>query len=146
MAGRSTYVIADISDARRVCGAVFDVLDDDIASVRIDAYSDYADQMPADIRRAAAWLRDRGLLGPDRDPAEGIMIGRHDDIGWEIGRAYAVWSTRVTLLDRHGLVLASLDDGCRAITLTLGAERVAPVAAAVRPARLERLDPSDPQS
>jgi hypothetical protein len=145
MAGRCTYVIVDISDARLVCGAIFDVLDDDITSVRIDAYSDYADQMPADIRRAAAWLRDRGLLGPDRDPAEGITIGRDDDIGWEIGRAYAVWSTRVTLLDRNALVLASLDDGGRAITLTLGADQAATVAAAIRPARLEPLDPSGPR-
>jgi hypothetical protein len=144
MAGHFTYVIAGVTDARQVCAAVFHVLDADIATVRVDAYSDYADQMPADIRNAEARLRDRGLLRADRDPAEGISIGRDDDIGWEIGRAYAVWSTRVTLLDPHGSVLASLDDGGRAVTLRLGAEQAAALAATVRPARLDRLDGSGP--
>jgi hypothetical protein len=144
MAGRFTYVIVDVTDARQVCAAVFDVLDDGIATVRVDAYSDYANQMPADIRSAEAWLRERGLLRADRDPAEAITIGRDDDIGWEIGRAYAVWSTRVTLLDGNGSVVASLDDGGRAVTLRLDVEQAESLASALRPARLERLDPSDP--
>jgi hypothetical protein len=140
MAGRFTYVIAGVTDARHICAAVFDVLHADIATVRVDAYSDYADQMPADIRSAEAWLRERGLLGADRDPAEAISIGRDDDVGWAIGRAYAVWSTRVTLLDRSDSVLASLDDGGRAVTLMLNAEQATSLAAPVRPARLERVD------
>jgi hypothetical protein len=146
MAGRCTYVLVGVTDPRRVCAAVFGVLDDDIATVRVDAYSDYADQMPGDIRSAEAWLRGRGLLRDGRDPAEAISIGRDDDLGWEIGLAYAVWSTRVTLLDQHGSVLASLDDGGRAVTLMLRAEQAAALATTVRPARIESVDSPDPTS
>jgi hypothetical protein len=144
MASRYTYVIVRIRNAAHVCRAVFSILGDDIETVRIDAYSDYERQMPADIRKAETWLRDRGLLGTERDPAAAISIGRDDDIGWEIGRAYALWSTRVALLDGRGAVVASLDDGSRAVTLSLDAQQAASLADAIRPARLERLVETDP--
>jgi hypothetical protein len=119
MLSRAAYVVHDVTDAAQVCRAVFAVLRDDIETVRIDAYSDYVDQMPEDIRRAEAWLRARGLLGADRDPGAAIQIGRDDDVGWEIARAYALWSTHVRLLDGTGTTIASLDDGAHAVTVEL---------------------------
>lgn len=119
MRSRSSYVILDVADARQVCAAVFDVLDSCVETARIDAYSDCSDQMPDDIRSAEVWLRERGLLRAERDPAESISIHRGEDIGWSIAQAYALWSTRVTLHDSAGSIVATLDDAARAVTLDL---------------------------
>jgi hypothetical protein len=112
-------VISDVIDAPNVCAAVVNVLGSTVETARIDAYSDYTEQMPDDIRAAQAWLRDRGLRRDDRDPGESISIHRNEDVGWSIAQAYALWSTRVTLHDSVGAILASLDDGARAITAEL---------------------------
>ena len=123
MAGRRRYVVTGISDARQVCGAVFDVLGGEVETVLIDAYSDYAGQMPADIQRAESWLRERGLLADRRDPAEAICIRRADDIGWEIAKAYTLWATHVRLRDASGKTIATLDDGAHAVTVELTPNR-----------------------
>jgi hypothetical protein len=125
VAARRTYVVGNVGDARHVCRAVFGVLGDDVETARIDAYSDFDSQMPADIRKAESWLRSRGLISDRRDPAEGICIHRDDDIGWEIARAYTLWSTHVRLRDAAGALLAALDDGAKAITLHLTAAQAA---------------------
>jgi len=125
---RRTYVITGVNDPRRVCRAVFDVLGDDVETVAVDAYSDYAGQMPDDIRRAEAWLRELGLLTDRRDPAEAICIPRTDDIGWEIARAYALWATHVRLHDRRRSALAVIDDGGRAATVELTTDQAARLA------------------
>jgi hypothetical protein len=117
--------VSSVNDATIVCRAVFDVLGDDVDTVGIDAYSDYAGQMPADIQRAEAWLRERGLLADRRDPGEAIRIRRSDDIGWEIARAYTLWSTHVRLRDGAGTTLALLDDGAHAVTVDLTPKQIA---------------------
>lgn len=129
MGKRQRYVVeygSDDHDVGSVCEAVFDVLDASVKTLRVDAYSDYTDQMPDDIRRAQEWLRSRGLARGDGDPGMGIVIERSDEIGWAITRAYAPWSIRTTLVDARGVNVASLEDGGHSVTVHLaGADAAA---------------------
>jgi hypothetical protein len=129
---RESYVV-EHDDAASACEAVFDVLGGAVVAARVDAYSDYADQMPADIRAAELWLRDRGLRGAAADPAAGIMVERADETGWAIVRAYALWSSRVVLCDGVGVSIAVLEDAGNAITVELPDGLAAVLAARLAP-------------
>jgi len=138
MSTRECYVVVDdVSSGLRnpasLCGTVFDALEGYVVTARVDAYSDYAEQMPADIRTAEEWLRVRGLARGEGDPGLGIVISRVDDIGWAIVRAYAPWSVRTSLHDRAGVMVATLDDGGFSITLELTAAQAGAFAACLAP-------------
>jgi hypothetical protein len=124
---RRSYVVDDPSGghAADICGTVFDVLESRIEALRVDAYSDFNDQMPDDIRAAQEWLRARGLTQGEVDPGIGIAIDRDDEIGWAIARAYSPWSIHTTLYDRDGVTLANLGDGGHSVTLNLTDAEVA---------------------
>jgi hypothetical protein len=116
-----------------VCAAVFEVLGPAAATVSVDAYSDYADQMPGDIQSAQAWLRARGFARRDGDPAARIIIGRRDEIGWAVARAFAPWSIRLALYDVDGANLATLEDGGLHVTVELDRDGVASLQALIAP-------------
>jgi hypothetical protein len=135
---RQCYVVVADASSRlhnlaSLCGTIFDALDGYVVTARIDAYSDYADQMPADIRTAEEWLRARGLARGEGDPGQGIVVARADDIGWAIVRAYAPWSVRTSLHDPAGVMVATLDDGGFSITLELTAAQAGAFAACLGP-------------
>jgi hypothetical protein len=106
-----------------VCEAIFDVLGDSVTTLRVDAYSDFTDQMPPDIRAAEERLRRRGFIRADGDPGRSIVIERSDETGWAIARAYAPWSIRTALFDAGDVNLATLDDGGHSATVDITAEQ-----------------------
>jgi hypothetical protein len=118
---RRSYVVEGgrADHAATVCEAVFAVLGEVVELLRVDAYSDFTDQMPPDIRAAQDWLRARGFTRGTSDPGIGIDIHRDDDTGWAIARAYAPWSIHTTLYDRDDVSVATLGDGGHSVTLNL---------------------------
>jgi hypothetical protein len=120
---RQSYVVVDSSDEAReaasICGAVFDLLGESAVTAHVDAYSDFDDQMPDDIREAQQWLRGRGLARGSGDPGMAIVIEQHDETGWVIARAYAPWSIHTSLYDADGVNLATLHDGGQSVTVNL---------------------------
>jgi hypothetical protein len=118
--GRQKYVVGDgdgAADAALVCGAIFDVLAPIVATAVVDAYSDFTDQMPDDIRAAEQWLRGRGFARGTGDPGVGITVQPADDVSWTIVRAYAPWSVQIALFDASGAALAAIHDGGRSVML-----------------------------
>jgi hypothetical protein len=135
---REQYVVVDAGaeprDVATVCVEVIDILRDTTAVAHVDAYSDFEDHMPADIRAAEAWLRTRGLARGTGDPGLAIAVESDDEVGWVIARAYAPWSTRVALFDTDDINIATLQHGGQFVTVTLTAELVAAVTAVLGPA------------
>jgi hypothetical protein len=129
MSERQSYVVVDAAaadhDTAAFCGAVFDVLGALVETAHVDAYSDYDDQMPGDIRAAELWLRERGLRRGDADPGLGIVIEASDDVGWAIARAYTPWSVHIALYDADGVNVVAFHDGGHAITVNLSDSRAA---------------------
>ncbi|HEX3823956.1 MAG TPA: hypothetical protein VHV79_05800 [Mycobacteriales bacterium] len=125
MSRRERYVVADAAGdvLAQVCEAVFDVLDQSAVTLRIDAYSDFNDQMPPDITSAEAWLRSRGFTRGEGDPGRRIVFARTDETGWAIARAYAPWSIRTALFDADDVNVATLDDGGRSVVVDLTDEQ-----------------------
>jgi hypothetical protein len=133
VSGRQRYVVDCPTDdgVARVCAAVFDVLEPSVATLRVDAYSDFTDQMPPDIRAAEDWLRARGFTRVDGDPGRSIVLDRSDETGWAIARAYTPWSIRTALFDVDGVNVATLDDGGHSVTVDLTPDQAALLAVAL---------------
>jgi hypothetical protein len=147
---RERYVVDDVAGdvLAQVCDAVFDVLGPAAVTLRIDAYSDFSDQMPPDIISAEAWLRERGFIRGEGDPGRGIVIDHGDETGWVIARAYAPWSIRTALFDADDVNVATLDDGGRSVIVDLTDEQATLLALALTElASLVSLpEPDDDQS
>jgi hypothetical protein len=133
VSSRDRYVVECSSDdgVARVCAAVFDVLNEAASTLRVDAYSDFTDQMPADIRAAEEWLRSRGFDRVDGDPGRSIILERGDETGWAIARAYTPWSIRTALFDAEGVNVATLDDGGHSVTVDVTADQATLLALAL---------------
>jgi hypothetical protein len=127
VSSRERYVVERATDdgVAAVCVAVFDVLEGSVSTLRVDAYSDFTDQMPADIRAAEEWLRARGFSRVDGDPGRSIVLDRSDETGWSIARAYTPWSIRTALFDAEGVNIATLDDGGHSVTVDLTPDQAA---------------------
>lgn len=128
MSDQEWFLVVDDAECRDVVAvtrAVFDILEPVVGSARIDAYTDYPDAMPPDVRAAELWLRDRGLTSGNPDPAMGVSVNPADAVGWTIMRAYSVWSTRVALYDASDACLATIEDGGHAIAVLLTAVQAA---------------------
>lgn len=125
MTKRTRYVIegADHEAAAAVCAVVFDVLGPTAVTLRVDAYSDFAAQMPAEVRAAEERLRRRGFARAEGDPARSIVIGRSDETGWDIARAYTPWSIRTSLFDADDVNIATLDDGGSSVVVDVTSEQ-----------------------
>jgi hypothetical protein len=134
---RERYVVDGAADgAAGVCEAIFEVLGPLVEILRVDAYSDFTDQMPTDIRTAQSWLRARGFDRGDGDPGISIVIEASDEIGRGIVRAYAPWSIRTTLVDSDGVNIATLDDGGHSVVVDVTADEAVALAAALGPLSL----------
>jgi len=120
-----TYVvgqhIVDRREATLACQAVLDVLRHRVVRVWIDAYSDYADELPPVGAQAQDWLREKGQARGSGDPGMGIELDPSDDNSWEVVRTYASWSIQVELAadtDAYQVV-ASLHDCGSSVTAEL---------------------------
>jgi hypothetical protein len=143
---REKYVVIDGQSAPAlVCGSIFGVLAREVVSAVVDAYSDFTDQMPNDIRAAEQWLRGQGFARPDGDPGVRIRVYASDEIGWAIVRAYAPWSVQVSLYDDAGRSVASLHDGGRSVMLDVAEDEATLLAMAFgSSASLVRFDDWNP--
>jgi len=109
-----TYVvdkdIVDRAEATLACQTVLDVLRHRLTKVRIDAYSDYRDELPPEVAQAQRWLRDVGRARGHGDSGMGIELDPADDSKWDVLRTYASWSINVDLLTDRNRQIAQLHD------------------------------------
>jgi hypothetical protein len=124
--GDWTYVvdkdIVDRTEATLACQAVLDVLRPRLTNVRIDAYSDFRDELPPEVAQAQRWLRDVGLSRGHGDPGMGIELDPADDSSWDVLLTYASWSINVDLLSDRNRQIAQLHDCGFSVTAELTAD------------------------
>jgi len=120
-----TYVvdkdIVDRAEATLACQTVLDALRPRLTRVRIDAYSDYRDELPPEVAQAQRWLRDVGRARGHGDPGMGIELDPADDSNWDVLRTYASWSINVDLLTDRNRQIAQLHDCGYSVTAELTA-------------------------
>jgi len=131
--GHRTYVVGndfvDRADATLACQAVLDVLRRRAMRVWIDAYSDYADELPPVVVQEQDWLREKGRVRGSGDPGMGIELDPADDRSWEVVRTYASWSIHAELTadEEAYQVIASLHDCGYSVTAELTTEEAVEV-------------------
>jgi hypothetical protein len=127
-----TYVvdkdIVDRAEATLACQTVLDVLRPRLTNVRIDAYSDFRDELPPEVAQAQRWLRDVGLARGHGDPGMGIELDPADDSSWDVLLTYASWSINVDLLTDRNRQIAQLHDCGYSVTAELSANEAVQVA------------------
>lgn len=106
------------------CAAVLEILRPDVRAISVDAYSDFRDQLPAEVEQVQAWLRARGASRRGGDPGMGIELNPGDAEDWRALSVYASWSIHVELDDGDGRGLGTLHDCGRSITAWLRNEQV----------------------
>lgn len=88
--------IVDRGEAEIACRAVLDLLRPSLTHAKIDAFSDFREQMPKQARRAEEWL-----LRHDRTAGKGggmaCRVDTDNDEHWAMLRTYAPWSINVDL-------------------------------------------------
>jgi hypothetical protein len=126
---RQDYVVHTTSssdpDLAAVCAAVYDVVTDRIAVARVDAFSDFHDRMPEDIRTVQAWLRELSARQTRRGTGMGIEIRPADSPGWDFLRAYTPWSIHAQVFDAAMATAATFHDCGYSIIALLTAEEAA---------------------
>jgi len=126
-----TYVvdkhIVDRAEATLACQTVLDVLRHRLTKVRIDAHSDYRDELPPEVARAQRWLRDVGRARGHGDSGMDIEVDPADDSNWDVLRIYASWSINVELLTDRNRQIAQLHDCGYSVTAELTVDEVVQV-------------------
>jgi len=114
------------NDAEAVCAAVVEVLRPVLRRVRVDAVSDYADEMPPSVAEAEAVLRAlaRRQRPHDRDPVTAVEV-TPADAEWAAMERYAAWSIDVDLLGEDEQGVGSLHDCGWSVTAALTDNEVA---------------------
>ncbi|WP_041292261.1 hypothetical protein [Kineococcus radiotolerans] len=146
--GRRTWAVAEIdlprTTAEQVCTAFLDVMAEPAPWACIDAWSDYRDELPAEVEHAQTALQQLHAHRDGQDTGMGIGIDRSDPAQEALLRTYAAWSIHVELLSAaEQEALVTFHDGASSITAELTGteverlrERLAGVASVER---LERL-------
>jgi len=112
--------LASREDAEAVCRAVVDVLRPVLRRARVDAVSDYSDEMPAPVAEAEVALRAlaRRQRPRDRDPVTAVEVTPADP-EWAAFELYAAWSIDVDLLAEDEQEVGSLHDCGWSVTAAL---------------------------
>jgi len=139
--GRRWYAldvpVLDRDRAILACAAVLDLLRPVLASVDVDAYSDFRDSLPAEVEAAQGLLRGRakprsrwGWWGEDSWMA--LPVDPQDEEQWGALRTYAAWSIHVALYGTNsGEDLGCLHDCGSSISAALTDQEAADLAAAL---------------
>ena len=77
----------------------------------VDAYSDYGQQMPLEVKGVESLLKSKGALVGSRDPGMGILLNLSNAEDLRLLEKYGPWSIHVEILDVEGRVTIALDDG-----------------------------------
>ena len=115
MNDRQDYVVHTTTsdsdlDLAAVCSAVYDAVVDRIAVAHIDAFSDFQERMPEDIKVVESWLRDLSARQTRRGTGMGIEIRPTDSPGWDFLRAYTPWSIHTQVFDAEMAAVATFHD------------------------------------
>ncbi|GAA0314992.1 hypothetical protein GCM10009528_35870 [Kineococcus aurantiacus] len=103
-----------------MCEAVLDVLAQVALWASVDAWSDYRDQLPAEVEAAQAALRELQATRDGVETGMGIDIDRTDAEQEALLRTYAAWSIHVEVLPAaEQEALAVLHDGASSLTAEL---------------------------
>jgi hypothetical protein len=146
--GRRTWAVVETdlprTTAEQVCTAFLDVMAEPAPWAYIDAWSDYRDELPAEVEHAQTALRQLHAHRDGRDTGMGIDIDRSDPAQEALLRTYAGWSIHVELLPAaEQEALVTFHDGASSITAELTDTEVERVreqlAGVVTVERLERL-------
>ncbi len=111
--------ITDRDDAATACVAVLEVLRPVLRVALIDAFSDYENQMPLDVKEAQRWLRQQGARQHRDDPGMSVEVDVVDAGHWETLCRYASWSIHVELYGDRDAPLATLHDCGQSVTADL---------------------------
>ncbi|MEZ0493421.1 hypothetical protein AB2L28_14370 [Kineococcus sp. TBRC 1896] len=122
--GRRTWAVVETdllrTTAEQACTALLDVMAEAAPWACIDAWSDYRDELPAEVEHARTALRRLHAHRDGRDTGTGIDIDRSDPAQEALLRTYASWSIHVELLpSAEQQALATFHDGASSITAEL---------------------------
>lgn len=102
--------IVDRDEAALVCAVVLDILGDDLAKAQVDAYSDYGDEMPDEIKTIQAALGAIGAEQHRRDPGMGVELDLSDPDHARLLQSFAPWSINVDLLGPGAVDMGAFHD------------------------------------
>lgn len=102
--------ILDRDEAALVSAVVLGVLRDDLTGAYVDAYSDYDDEMPQEIRAVQAALAEIGAAQHRRDPGMGIELDLSNPDHARLLHLFAPWSINVDLLGPDGSDMGGFHD------------------------------------
>lgn len=97
-------------DLAAVCAAVYDAVLARIDIAHIDAFSDFHEQMPADIKKVESRLRELSATQTRRGTGMRIRVRPTDSPGWDFVRAYTPWSIHVEAFDASMKTIARFHD------------------------------------
>lgn len=121
--------ILERDEAALTCAAVLDVLRGDVTAVSIDAYSDYDQEMPDEIKDIQAALKEIGLTQHKGDPGMGIGLVLSDPAHAHLLDRFAPWSINVDLLGPQGLDMGGFHDCANSVHFRASPEKAAEIAA-----------------
>lgn len=143
MSERQDYVVhtTDSSDPDLavVCAAVYDAVIDRIEVAHVDAFSDFDDRMPDDIRTVQAWLRELSARQTPSGTGMAVKIWPADSPGWDFLRAYTPWSIHTEVFDAAMRSIATFHDCGYSIIALLTPTEAAELAAVLPPGH--RIEP-----
>jgi hypothetical protein len=113
------------NDVVRVVDRLLDVYAHKIGIARVDAYSDFEDEMPSRVLAAQAYLRTLGAMRGCGDPGMDVIVDPGEGEGLDILRTYAPWSIHVDIEDQSGDPLIVIDDGGSSIVVHMYDENYA---------------------
>ncbi|WP_328291333.1 hypothetical protein OG218_00950 [Kineococcus sp. NBC_00420] len=122
--GRRTWAVTETdlprTTAELVCSAFLDVMAESAPWAYVDAWSDYRDELPAEVEHAQTALRQMHAHRDGRDTGMGIDIDRTDPAHEALLRTYTAWSIHVELLPAaEQEALVTFHDSASSITVEL---------------------------
>ena len=112
---------ADAEDRERMalaCDVLLELLRPQVQWLQVDAYSDFDDVMPADVREVEDWIAARGESRRRSNLGRmGVELDPTDDADWHQLCIYASWSINVDLFDDRPL--ATFHDSGWSVTARL---------------------------
>jgi hypothetical protein len=110
-----------LGDGTAVCQAILTRLRPHLARAQVDAYSDYARDMPTEVRDVEAWLTDLGRAQSPacKDPGMAVVLDLRDDEHWRALWHYGAWSINAELWGRDDADMGTLHDSAYSIVVAL---------------------------
>jgi hypothetical protein len=134
---RLSYLVHTTSssepDLAAVCASVYEAVSDRIEVAYVDAFSDFHDSMPDDIKAVEGWLRELSAHQTQSGDGMAVKVQPTDSPGWDFVRAYTPWSIHVEAFDTAMKNVVTFHDCGVSIIAFLSTTEAAALAAALPP-------------